>query len=293
MNNLYSFNLNKRTTAELSSAVALRKLPHAIAVCFGEESMRLDLARYISGAYLCSSNDKRPCGECNSCRKIFSDIHPDVQFFSREKDKKEFSVKIIRDFIRPNAFVKPNEADGKVFIIKDGETLNQNAQNALLKILEEPPKGVMFIILSDDLSSLLETIRSRCTVYSLADNQQNDFQLDKAANIAKSLALSLLSHNEFEFMSQTGIFEKDKELLSFVLKIMQTIFRDALALKSGSILINEDIETSNRLASSLSTSNLIKLVEKTDELSQAININANHTLLLTRFSSVLRQCAKE
>ncbi len=292
MKRLIDFSLNNRTKAELSSAIALKKLPHAIIICGGDFETRIDLAKYISASFICENSTDEPCFTCVSCKKIFDNIHPDVSLYEREKDKKEFSVKIVRDFIKPNAFIKPNEAEGRVFIIKDGETMNTNAQNAFLKILEEPPKGVKFVICCQALSDMLETIRSRCTVYQLAITQENDELKEKADVLAKELALSLLSHNEYDFMSKTGVFEKDKELFALVLKLMQAIFRDALAVKTNSPLIIGDIETSNRLASYLGVTNLIKLVEKTDEISQSINKNANYNLLLTRFSSVLRQSAR-
>ncbi len=292
MKRLNDFYLNERTKAELSSAIALKKLPHAVIITGASVDERLSLAKYISASFLCQNVTSEPCFSCVGCKKIFDNIHPDVSVFEREKDKKEFSVKLVRDFIKPNAFIKPNEAEGRVFIIKDGETMNVSAQNALLKILEEPPKNVKFIILTESLSFMLETIRSRCTVYQLPISEESDEVKEKANELASQLALSLLSHNEYDFMSKTGVFEKDKELFSLVLKSMQVIFRDALAIKTNSPLINGDVETSNKLASSLGVTNLIKLVKKTDELSQLINKNANYSLLLTRFSSVLRQSAR-
>ncbi len=291
MKNLNQLNLTQRQRTEIENAVLFNRLPHALIISSGEAESRLDLALYIAASYLCAG-DKKPCLECRNCKKIFENIHPDVSIFQREKDKKEFSVKIVRENIRPDAFIKPNEADGKVFIIKDAETMNPNAQNAFLKILEEPPKGVMFILCCEDLSNILETIRSRSTVYSLICEAQADEEYRESYDIAVSLAMSLVSSNEYDFMSQTGIFEKDKELLRSVLEKLQLIFRDALAVKNNAVVLSDNSDCIFRLASSLSTASLINMISKANELTEAINRNANLNLLITRLSSVLRQAAR-
>ncbi len=293
MRRLDDFNLNSRLKAEISSAISNRRLPHAIIIAGGDAEKRVEFAHYLSASYLCADDKDIPCLMCKHCKKIFEQIHPDVQAFEREKDKKEFSVKIVRDNITPNAYIKPNEADGRVFIIKDAETMNVSAQNAFLKILEEPPTGVKFILCCDVATSMLETIRSRATVYALNDVSQDSELKEKATTLAVELSLSLLSTNEYEFMSKTGVFEKDKELFKATLEMMQIVFRDALALKNNAPMLGTDTETSHKLASALGVSNLIRLIGKINELSESINKNANLNLLLTRFSSVLRQSARE
>lgn len=292
MKRLSEFNLSESQRCEIENAIRAGRLPHAVIISSGEEESRLSLAMLLSASYLCQNENDRPCFNCRACNKISEGIHPDVQVFQREKDKKEFSVKIVREDIKPDAFVKPNEADGKVFIIKDAETMNASAQNAFLKILEEPPAGVMFILCCDALSSMLETIRSRSTVYSLISAATADEEYRKSYEIAISLATSLMSANEYDFMSQTGVFEKDKELLGSVLEKLQIIFRDALAVKNNSVVLGENSDCAIRLASSFGTANLINLITKTNELSGLINKNANLNLLITRLSSVLRQAAR-
>ncbi len=293
MKNINCFNLNESLRSEVEFAVSTRRLPHAILISSGDYQSRVDFALYLSASYLCENESNvRPCGECKNCRKIFDYIHPDVKLFEREKDKKEFSVKIIRDFIKPDAYIKPNEANGKVFIIKDAETMNVSAQNALLKIFEEPPKGVIFILCSDSSTALLETIRSRATVYSLQSDLKKSEDEIKAEELSVDFAVSLLSVNEFEFLSKTSLFEKDKQLFCSVIGKMQILFRDALAVKNGSSSLSTDNDVSIRLASGLGTRNLINLINICNEFNDSINKNANLNLLLTRFSSVLRQAAR-
>ncbi|MBQ8782926.1 MAG: hypothetical protein IJZ57_04055 [Clostridia bacterium] len=292
MKKLTDFNLTDALRSEIESAVKNRRIPHAIIILAGDFQSRIDLATYLSAASLCIDEHSFPCGECRVCKKIFSGIHPDVQYYEREKDKKEFSVKIVRESIKPDAFVKPNEADGRVFIIKDAETMNPSAQNAFLKILEEPPKGVRFILCCDNSASMLETIRSRATVYSLLKDNESDEDDEKSLKLAVELANALTSTNEYEFMSKTGVFEKDKELLKKVISKMQVLCRDALAVKNSSIILSGEKDCAYKLASSLSVKNLINLIGKLNELSDSINKNANLNLLITRFSSVLRQATR-
>lgn len=291
MKRLEDFSLTPALRDEINSVIINRRLPHAVVIASGDYMSRIEFALFLSAAYLCSE-DNAPCGECKNCKKIANSIHPDVQLFEREKDKKEFSVKIIRDFIKNDAFIKPNEADGKVFIIKDAESMNINAQNAMLKIFEEPPVGVKFILCCDSVTSLLETIRSRATAYSLLSEPEITADDERAVELAVKLALSLLSFNEYEFMSETGIFEKDKDIFKAVLGNIQILFRDALAVKNDVVPLSGNMECSLKLASAFGTEKLIRLISSCDELSEAINKNANLNLLLTRFSSVLRQAAR-
>ena len=286
------FNISRGLREEIISAVTKRRLPHAIIVSSGTEQPRLDFALFLAAASVCSSQGDVPCLLCKNCKKAFDGNHPDILYFEREKGKKEFSVKIVRDMIKPQAYVKPNEADSKVFIIKDAQFMNSGAQNALLKIFEEPPAGVRFILCCDYPSALLETIRSRAAEYPLIAGENQSEESDEAAKIAQSLALSLLSAYEYDFLSQTGVFEKNKELLMLTFQKLQIIFRDAVAVKNNAPLMGTASETAQKIASALSVQRLTALISELDGLNNSLNRNANMNLLITRFCSRLRQAAK-
>ena len=102
----------------------------------------------------------RPCLECEACRKIAAGISPDVTFIGAQKDRKSIGVEAVRD-IKATAYIAPNDLDVKCYIIKDADTMTPQAQNALLKLFEEPPAGVYFILLCTSPASLLPTVRSR------------------------------------------------------------------------------------------------------------------------------------
>lgn len=289
--NINNFNISDRLKNELSTVIASRKLPHAIIIEKGDIDSRVEFAFYISACFFCESEKTIPCCECRDCIKCFGKYHPDISVFEREKDRKEFSVKIVRDIIKPSVFIKPGEANGRVCIVKDAETMNTSAQNAFLKILEEPPKNVMFILCCDIAGSLLETIRSRATVYSLESSvDENDEEMQKSLVFAEELVNALMLPNEYDFLSKTGVFEKDRVLLTNTLMNMQQIFRNAVLIKNNvSIDCNE---VSTKAASFFSMNSLLKLIEKSNELNAYADKNANLNLLLTRFCSCLRQAAR-
>ncbi len=156
---------NARVKEAVTSMISLRRIPHAILIDGDKGTGRHTLARYIAQAAVCGK-DNAPCGECRSCRVAKSGAHPDITFISPEEGKKFINVGQIRT-LRAEAFVKPHMSKRRVFVINTAETMNESAQNAFLKVLEEPPEGVIFILVSLSASELLETVVSRCTRLSL------------------------------------------------------------------------------------------------------------------------------
>ena len=119
------------------------RFPHGILLEGEEGSGRKTFARLIAAAALCEGENP-PCGQCRQCRKIFKGIHPDVQMIAPEPGKKSFQKEQI-ERLRADAWVKPNEAPRKVYILCETQYMTSWAQNALLKLLEEPPAGVLFL----------------------------------------------------------------------------------------------------------------------------------------------------
>ncbi|MBE6733453.1 MAG: DNA polymerase III subunit delta' [Ruminococcaceae bacterium] len=157
---------NEKLRFALEAAIKHDHIPHAI-ILEGEAGLgKHTLAAYLSRAILCSEN-KKPCGECKSCRLNLSGSHPDVITVAPEDKKKNISVNQIRE-LRQTAFVKPHMAERKVLIIDKAETMNEQSQNALLKVLEEPPKSVYFILIAETAAALLETVLSRCVKFTLS-----------------------------------------------------------------------------------------------------------------------------
>lgn len=143
------------------------RLNHAYILSASERASAVDAARELAAAAVCSSSGRVPCRMCRDCRKVFAGIHPDVASLRRPVDdkgraKKEMTVDQIRA-LSADSVVLPNEASRKVYIIEDADLMNIQAQNAALKLLEEPPTHVVFILCAENTQLLLPTVRSRCS----------------------------------------------------------------------------------------------------------------------------------
>ncbi len=149
----------------LSNALELHRLPHAVLIDGDIGTGRHTLAYFLAKAMVCS-DDKIPCGNCHNCHLAVTNNHPDIRIIAPEEGKKNISVKQIRQ-LKINAYIKPHQAKSKVFVIDYADTLNAESQNALLKVLEEPPHNTFFILVAESKASLLETVISRCVVLSL------------------------------------------------------------------------------------------------------------------------------
>ena len=127
-----------------------------------EGSGKHTLARYLTAAMMCRDS-RKPCLQCPACRKVLEDVHPDVITVT-DAEHKNVAVKIVRE-IRDDMFIRPNEGEKKVYLLP--QSLGVEGQNALLKILEEPPSYGVFLLLTDTPEKLLPTVRSRCVELKL------------------------------------------------------------------------------------------------------------------------------
>lgn len=263
-------------------------LPHAIVIDGSTYEERLSLAHTLSSAVICESANEKPCGSCVACKKVKALSHPDVITVLPEDGKKTLSVKIIRG-VREDAFLMPNEADRKVYIIAKGETMQDEAQNALLKILEEPPKNVMFIILCPSHSVLLGTVLSRVAVFSLNDDADTSAETyNDALTFACSVCEALTKHDEFALLQATSYLEKNYEVLPIALDCFELILRDALVISSGGKnLIGPAPREANALAAAYGSDKLLKLQKAASDIVRAVDIYSNKNLTITRLVSLL------
>ena len=148
---------NERLKENLMAGLHRGRISHFYLICGPEGSGKKTLARLLSAAILCAG-DRKPCGGCSACRKVFADTHPDL-ITVEDPEHKTVPVKMVRD-VREDMFIRPNEAAKKIY--RFPQELGIEGQNALLKILEEPPEYGVYILLSDNAEKLLPTVRSRC-----------------------------------------------------------------------------------------------------------------------------------
>ncbi len=145
---------------QLLEAVAGGMELHACIISGAEGTGKKTSAKLLAQTLVCESAN-RPCGVCSACKKVEKDIHPDVITVCKD-NKTGYSVDYVRE-IRQALYVRPNEAARKIYVFADGDFLSPSAQNAMLKLLEEPPAYASVFLLCCDPASLLETVRSRCT----------------------------------------------------------------------------------------------------------------------------------
>ncbi len=162
-----SFAANRTLKDTLAVMINSRRLSHAILLQGEPGTGKRTLARLIAQAVLCRSPEAWPCGVCSSCHKAEKGIHPDIIEIGTEAVRPlSFHIESIRD-LRQGAFIAPNESESKIYILQNAQNMTRQAQNALLKVLEEPPEYVIFILLCENRSTMLETILSRCVTFTL------------------------------------------------------------------------------------------------------------------------------
>ena len=162
-------------------------LSHAYLITGGNAAARAEYARRLSAAYVCDGASA-PCGRCRHCEKALAGIHPDIITVSLLEDKREIVVEQARN-LRADAYIRPNEAERKVYVIDPADTMNDTAQNALLKVLEDGPSYAAFLLLCANPGKLLSTIRSRCETIVLPPEEEepNPVLVETADQLAKLL----------------------------------------------------------------------------------------------------------
>ncbi|MFP5299386.1 MAG: DNA polymerase III subunit delta' [Actinomycetota bacterium] len=163
--NVWSKLDGSRVIAGLARTMASGEVPHAWLLLGPAGSGKGSTATAMSAALNCTVEPGVGCGTCSSCARIVRRRHPDVHHIVPEGPL--IPVDVVREVIIPEAARSPFEGRRKVFVIEEADRMNDAAQNALLKTLEEPQPDTVFVLLSDAEEEVLETIRSRCRVVRL------------------------------------------------------------------------------------------------------------------------------
>lgn len=214
---MISWNENEKVRSSVLGFINRGRIPHAIMIEGESEGGKLELAFFIASAAVCDS-DSAPCGNCKNCHLAKVGSHPDITRVSALEGKKFLSVAQIRE-LRADAFVKSHSASHRIFIIEDAHRMNEQAQNALLKVLEEPPKNVVFILLVTSKTMLLDTIISRCVLLSLLESRHED---DANKELADNFIDLLLSGSEYEMLKLLTPLEKSRTDAEAFFKALST-----------------------------------------------------------------------
>ncbi len=157
---------NERLKENLRSSIAKGRISHFYLISGPAGSGKRTLAKLLAAAILCRNGTDRPCGTCSACRKVLGAGHPDYITID-DPEKKTVSVELVRQ-ARADIYIQPNESDHKIYLFPRAQDMGIPSQNALLKVLEEPPAYGVFILLTDSPEKLLTTVRSRCTELALS-----------------------------------------------------------------------------------------------------------------------------
>lgn len=279
--NLFSENILKT----LDSFFADGRCPHAVLIDGAGEEEREALAGLTARMIVCENKDRTPCGECEHCRKAKDGVHPDIITIKKPDDKKRFVKDDVKKMVA-DAYLTPNEATTKVFIVKEMQLMTEESQNLLLKILEEPPGYTAFVLTSENSNAVIGTVLSRVVRLRMGKSVCAEYS-EKAINVVKNFVDAVLSPYEYNRIEAAAPLDGNKPLTEEVLGLLISVLRDAVALKSGGKALLEDLKPEARkISDSLTLGKILYMYETADDLLKSLANNPNYTLL----SAVL--CAK-
>lgn len=304
----------------LEGAIRLNKVSHAY-IINGERSAGKEfIAKIFAMALQCENRqDTEACHECHSCKQALSGNHPDIIFISHEKPG-TISVDDIRSQINGDVAIKPYSGPRKIYIMNEGEKMTVQAQNALLKTLEEPPEYAVILILTANVNALLPTIISRRVVlnmkpvrdeqmkrYLMQEMEIPDYKADICAAFARGnvgKARLLAKSEEFDKVKEEAItllkYIDDMEINEIVaaikkiteykfevadyLDILSIWYRDVLLFKAthdaNHLIFREEIQYIRKVADKSTYEGIELIIDALEKSKQRLNANVNFDLTM-------------
>ena len=303
----------------LQNAIAGNKISHAYIINGERSSGKEFIARIFAMALQCEKGGTEPCGECHSCKQALSNNQPDIIYISHEKPN-TIGVEDIRTQINGDVDIKPYSSPRKIYIMNEGEKMTVQAQNALLKTLEEPPEYAVILILTTNVEAMLPTILSRCVVLNMkpvTDALVKKYLMeelgvpDYKANICVAFARGnigkaklLASSEEFEKVKDEAItlvkYINDMEINEIVkairkiseykfdvndyLDILSAWYRDVLLFKAtkdvNSLIFKEEIQQIMRVSDRSTYEGIETIVNALQQAKRRLEANVNFDLTM-------------
>ena len=270
-------------------------LPHALLLEGASQAVRREAAVALARALLCGGEalddetsmfggaslfgeaepvpaaSNIPCENCPHCLKTQGDVHPDMRIVEGGASARSFHIDAIRA-LRQDAFVLPNEADAKVYVLHNAQAMTAEAQNALLKLLEEPPDYVCLILTAPARNMLLQTVISRVAAFSLGEAAEEALDPEREAQLkaqAAEIARAMLRpRSPYALLEATAPLEGDRD---FVRELLPCLRRTLHAM------LVKDTSQAPRV---------LTLIDSLRELEAALERNANLNLLITRLAGL-------
>ena len=288
---------NSQLLGQLESMISGRRLPHAIVIEGADGSLNGKLAQLCARAFLCSCGNPLE-GECRVCRMMETyGAHADIIKVEGSGKTGAISVDTVRG-LHEQALRIPADADGQVYLLEGCDSMLPAAQNAFLKLFEEPPARVMFVMTCRSSMSLLETIRSRaCLLRASWPGAAPDEDAVRAAELAGRLAVALVSESEADALMLTGTFSRPaaknpqvRKELAALLSAMRSVLRDALVIGAGAPS-DADKGPAAVIAGTLPPERVAAMLDELPALEQALRSNAPIPLFTTAMCVRLRRAA--
>lgn len=319
MNDWSSIQGHEQIKNDLRQLLAEKRLPHAL-LFTGIEGIGKNLTAKVLAKVLLCSGEEKPCNICPSCRAFDAKNHPDFYYLEPEGKANNIKIEQIRQ-MQSQIALSPYLADKRVVIINDAETMNEAAENSLLKTLEEPTGDIVFILVTANKDLLLPTILSRCMKLYFAPLSEDEIKIilkskyavneDKATVIAKlsggsmKRAISFLDDDNFnlcqnamDFLSKDlnakDIWQisdefsaMDKAKIKQWADFLQMIIRDLLLLQAGAddnLLYNRDKkDVLDKLIVNFSLNRLFNCQNLIENLVKRLSSNADLKLMMQDF----------
>lgn len=297
----------------MQNAIRQKKFSHAYLLCGEAGSGKRLAAEAFAKTILCEEGGIVACGKCKSCKQAESGNHPDFRVVVREKAT--LGVKEIREQVTADVQIKPYSSEYKIFLIDEAEKMTEEAQNALLKTIEEPPEYAVFLLLCSRQELLLETVLSRCVLlpfYPVTAGKIKQFLMEKkgvpdylaesAAAFSGGLVGRAVQYAESEEFSEqrnevlrlvkqidgmsmaeitesVKAFAAKKDAAPEYLDMILLWYRDVLLYKAtkdaGSLMFKDERDAVAAQAVKRSFENLHKITEAVEQLKQRMKANVN------------------
>lgn len=281
--------------AYLHHIVSAGRVSHAYLLEVPRLDTGLEIALDFARLLLCDS--ATGCGTCKNCQMAMHLTHPDIQIIRLPEDKKQISVAQIRDVVS-ESYIKPYMGKRKIVVFPDSALMTVQAQNALLKVLEEPPGDVVFLLLCTNHMQLLETIRSRTTLLQLQQMQMSAEDIDLESDVREQLfaqAQKLAGGNLLDLYTVADYFgvrdrknRKEKGMLSLSFQYLLTVFRELLLIKLDcDDLVHNSSALLRQLAVQTSAAQILRVMEQLTVALRRLERNVQYDLLIM---SLLYSC---